>query len=329
MAESKQVVLTPEKAATQYSNTIVKWISEDMADGKLSSVLPPGYNWKTEVNTALLYIFQNVKNINTCTPDSIMSALRDMVLQGLSITKKQVYPIPRDGKLLMQRSYYGTITALHRMFPSYRISANVIYEGDEFEYLYDEIGGFFYIGNVRASIDNIGKQIKLAFGQIYDTEKNQRIASCVMTWPELQEVWKKSSDKSHTVHSQFPQEMAKRSLINRMCKTYVNMDNAKIPPEIIAAYNRSLDAEFDDDQQVRDVTPPETPSERAKLVSGKSKGAAGLSAILASDAAEKEPQKAGENTVKLDENGMIEGTLDLGDDSPEEKPKYDFDGIPF
>lgn len=323
MAESRQIVLTPEKAATQYGNTIVKWISEDMADGKLSSVLSPGYNWKTEVNTALLYIFQNVKNINTCTPDSIMSALRDMVLQGLSITKKQVYPIPRDGKLLMQRSYYGTITALHRIFPSYRISANVIYEGDEFDYLYDEIGGFFYIGNVRASVDNVGKPIKLAFGQIYDTEKNQRITSCVMTWAELQEVWKKSSDKSHTVHNQFPQEMAKRSLINRMCKTYVNMDNAKIPPEVLAAYNRSLDAEFDDDQQVRDVTPPAN-SDRKEASKKKSQGAKALEAMFTEEA-----DKPAETDEKVDGNGMIEGSLDLGNDGSEEKHEYNFDGIPF
>ena len=325
MGENTQLSL--EKTAAQYSLAVIDWIQNDLKGNKISMVAPPGYDWKTEVETALLYIFQNC-NLSGVSPDSIMSGIRDMVLQGLSVTRKQIYPIPKAGKLTMQRSVYGTEAALLRMFPNFRVTANVLYEGDEYHYAYDDVGGYFYVTDVKARIENIGKQIIAAFGQIYDAEKKERVYACVMSWDEIQQMWAKSSDKSHSTHRQFPQEMAKRSLINRMCKHYINAARDQIDPRVMAAYNRSSDAEYEDDRPIRDVTPPENEAERQRLIKGRSQGAKGLEAILQQDSkpaeAPSEPEtppdyeewkyNAGPMPARgaeeaVDANGMVDGSL--------------------
>ena len=71
--------------------------------------------------------------LDTCTQASIANTLMDMVTMGLSMQKKQCYPIAYGGKLQCQVSYHGHKAMAHR-YGAKTINAEVIYEGDVFRY---------------------------------------------------------------------------------------------------------------------------------------------------------------------------------------------------
>jgi len=65
----------------------------------------------------------------------------------------------------------------------------------------------------------------------------------IMTWDEIQAAWRKSRqnpEKEGSTHKEFPQEMAKRTIVNRTCKAYLNSsDDGSL---LFRHINRSDDA---------------------------------------------------------------------------------------
>ena len=277
--DSSRKQLSVNSVVATLSSQTQQWVMASVNDPNKGVSLPKGYNLGNEIETAMFYIAQNTEALQKCPQDSIVSALRDMALQGLSISKKQIYPIVYGNLLQMQRSYFGDITVLKQFFPYFEVTANVLYQGDKYAYRYDEIGNYYYITDVESSLENRDKPIIAAFGTIYDIRTKERIYGCVMTWNEIQKNWAKA--KTHNVQNDFPQEMAKRTLIRRMCKLFINT-SSNLSSEVVGAYNRSTDAEYDDDS-LKNVTPPESEIEKQKLIKGKSQGTAGLSALLQQD----------------------------------------------
>ena len=277
---ANEIAKTSGKDIALISSKTQQWIMASINDPNKGIVAPKGYNIGNEVETAMFYIAQNTDALTKCSEEGIMSALRDMVLQGLSISKKQVYPIVYGTKLQMQRSYFGTIASLKMLFPYYEVTAQVLYQGDKYTYSFDPVGNYFYIENVESSLENRDKPIIAAFGTIYDIRTKERIYGCVMTMKEIKQNWAKA--QSHSVQDAYPQEMAKRTLINRMCKIFIN-STPNLSSEVVAAYNRSTEAEYDD-ENLQNVTPPENEIQRQKLIKGKSKGKAGLRALLDTEA---------------------------------------------
>lgn len=295
MANTQQQTTSLEKKATEYSNAITEWISADMSNPARGLKVPSGYDWQNEVASALLYIAQNVKDRNgtpalqACTRDSIMTSIRDMAIQGLSITRKHVYPIVYGNQLQLMVSYMGKIYALKELDPTKEVGANVLYEGDEYEYCTDEIGNYNYVSNVRSRLENRDKPIIGAYGSIYDITTGRRVYGCVMTIAEIQKSW--SHGKTDKVQKEFPQEMAKRTLINRMIKLYLNT-TPNLNQDFVSAFNRSTENEFEEDN-LQNVTPPENETEKRRMLNSKSTGAAGLKAILEAES-KNSPQNASE-----------------------------------
>ena len=371
MAEkSTEMQVTWEKYAQGLASSTTQWIMGNLDDPKHGIKVPKGYDVGNEIESAMFMIVNNVKNISNvpaiqcCTKDSIMMALRDMALQGLSVAKKQAYFIVYGNQLQLQRSYFGTITALRYMFPRFRITANVIYQGDKYVYCTDPEGDYNYIRDVESSLENRDKPIVAAYGSIYDETTGKRVYGCVMTMQEIQANWNKSRSKDRGTQKEFPQEMAKRTLINRMCKLYIN-SSVGIEADTVAAFNRATENEYDDGN-LQNVTPPETNAERQELLRGRSQGTAGLSALLSDRAtgaqnaseeadgviippvpspsnleAEKRPEKeagkpAASNirpSVRLDEWGNAvpndEPAPDAGMATGGEPSLFDDDRIPF
>ena len=286
MAQTNTQVVTVEKIASQYSSAITEWISADMKNPARGLKVPTGYDWQNEIMSAMLYIAQNVKDRNgapalqACTKDSIMTSIRDMAIQGLSVTRHHVYPIVYGNQLQMMESYFGKIYALKNLNPNLDIGANVLYEGDSYNYCTDEIGNYNYVTNVVSSLENRDKPIIGAYGTIYDITTGKRIYGCVMTMKEIKQSW--SHGKTDKVQKEFPQEMAKRTLINRMIKLYLNT-TPNLNRDFVEAFNRSTENEFEPDENLQNVTPPESEIEKQKMLRSKSKGAAGLSALLRSE----------------------------------------------
>lgn len=74
----------------------------------------------------------------------------------------------------------------------------------------------------------------------------------IMTWAQIQQSWAKSRSKAQTVHKEFPDQMAKRTVINRACKMFFNTSGDS--DHLIEAFNATGDRiEVD----ARDVAPEE------------------------------------------------------------------------
>jgi recombination protein RecT len=90
-----------------------------------------------------------------------------MVVQGLNPDKKQCYFIVYGNKLQMQRSYFGSMAVAKAVNPEIEdIYADVIYEGDEFEYC--KVRGRNVVVKHIQTIENVKKdKIKAAYCSVF------------------------------------------------------------------------------------------------------------------------------------------------------------------
>ncbi|MFC4768708.1 recombinase RecT [Effusibacillus consociatus] len=182
--------------------------------------------------------------LQTCTKDSIANALLDMVVQGLNPMKKQGYFIAYGKQLVFQRSYFGTMAVTKRVTGAKSIDAAVIYEGDEVDY--EILNGRITNLRHKQKFGNIDKDkiigayatIVLSDGEVYYE---------LMTMNEIRKAWSKSQmwgkdqevEKQGSTHDEFRQEMAKKTVINRACKRYLNSsDDSSL---IMRHFNRQDD----------------------------------------------------------------------------------------
>ncbi|WP_093335526.1 recombinase RecT [Salibacterium halotolerans] len=193
---------------------------------------PANYSPENAMKSAWL-VLQNTQDKNrkpaleVCTRDSVANALLDMVVQGLNPNKKQGYFIVYGDQLTFQRSYFGTMAVTQRVTGAKSIDAGVIYQGDEVNY---EIqNGRIKNLTHKQQFNNIDKEkisgayctIEMADGNLY-TE--------LMTIDEIRQSWSQSpmwgkdqtQEKKGSTHDNFKQEMAKKTVINRACKKFMN-----------------------------------------------------------------------------------------------------------
>ncbi|MBJ6360831.1 recombinase RecT [Paenibacillus sp. GCM10012307] len=214
-------------------------------------ILPPNYNASNALKSAFFKL-QEVQDksgkpaLDVCTRESIANALLDMVVQGLSPAKTQCYFIVYGSKLQLNRSYFGTQAVVKRLSNVKDIWANVIYQGDVFDY--EVTGGREHFVKHETKFENRDNEILGAYA-VVQTEDEKVLT--VMTKKEIEASWSQSKT-SQSVHKKFPQEMAKRTVINRAAKAYINTsDDSDL---LIDAINRSTENEYD---ERIDVTPEE------------------------------------------------------------------------
>ena len=136
----------------ELANSVLRRIEELQANGGL--VVPKDYAVTNQMNLAWLRISEMLWEdsnkvqhpvLEVVTKASVANSLLDMVLQGMDIQKKQGYFIPIKNKasgqleLTFWRSYFGD-EKLARAQGMKKVRSVVVYEGDEFEYMYTEDG---------------------------------------------------------------------------------------------------------------------------------------------------------------------------------------------
>lgn len=183
--------------------------------------------------------------IEKVTPDSVAFALQDMAIQGLSVAKKQGYFINYNGKLQFQRSYHGTQAVLRRLTNVKDMWANVIWKGEEFNVEYNERGQLAFKEHKADWQAATGKKEDIigAYCIIERTDGTQYLT--VMTMAEIQTAW--STSKNQSVQNKYPQEMAKRTVINRASKTFLNTsDDSDV---LVDTINRTTENEYENDRE--------------------------------------------------------------------------------
>jgi recombination protein RecT len=193
---------------------------------------PASYSPENAMKSAWL-ILQTVKDRNGkpalegCTKDSVANALLDMVVQGLNPSKKQGYFIVYGNQLTFQRSYFGTMAVTKRVTGAKSIDAAVIYEGDDVDY--EMVNGRITNLTHKQKFGNIDKdKVMGAYATIVMPDGT--VYHELMTIAELRKAWSKAQfwskdqtvEKQGSTHDEFKQEMAKKTVINRACKKFMN-----------------------------------------------------------------------------------------------------------
>lgn len=201
--------------------------------------LPEQYSAKNALSSAF-FTLQRVYGIEKATQESIANALLDMVTQGLSPAKTQCYFIVYGNELQMQRSYFGTVAALKRLTNVSKVKAEVIHEGDVFEIGSNE-DMEMVVTKFEPKFENIDKPIIGAFAMI--KLEDGSVSYTVMTKAEIDKSWQQSRNKNNKVQQNFGQEMAKRTVLNRAAKMFINTsDDSDL---LTGAINNTTESEFE------------------------------------------------------------------------------------
>ena len=138
---------------------VVDRVKEFENTGELT--FPLNYIPQNALKSAWL-ILQETQNmdhkfvLDHCTKDSIANALLSMVVQGLNPDKKQCYFIAYGQKLMLQRSYFGSIVVAKMVNPDIEdVFGEAVYEGDEFEY--SKVRGKTVVTKHNQKIENVSK----------------------------------------------------------------------------------------------------------------------------------------------------------------------------
>lgn len=216
--------------------------------------LPKNYNASNALNAAFLEL-QKVQDRNhrpaleVCTHDSIVKSLLDMTLQGLSPAKDQCYFIVYGNEFQMQRSYFGTVAAVKRLDGVKKVRAEVVHEDDVFAIGANEDMELI----VKQFIPKFENQDKPIIGAFAMIKTDEGTDFTVMTKKEINQSWAQTRQKNNKVQQNFSQEMAKRTVLNRAAKMFINTsDDSDL---LTGAINDTTSNEYDDER--RDVTPVE------------------------------------------------------------------------
>ena len=226
----------------------------DQVNGKISAMqneglaLPASYSHANALKSAFFALTNHSSGnlLEKCSKESIANSLLDMVIQGLSPAKTQCYFVPYGQTLKMTRSYFGTMAVVKRLDGVKNIWSNIIFEGDDFELAIDEHGKEKLIKH-GTSFKNRDNEIIGAYAIIEKEDGEQFLTT--MTKKEIDVSWSKAKTKN--VQKDFPQEMAKRTVINRAAKAFINTsDDSDL---LIESINNTTANEYQDEQERKEV----------------------------------------------------------------------------
>ena len=190
-------------------------------------LLPPDYSVENALKGAEL-ILQDLTTrdgkpvLEVCTRPSVANALLQMVTEGLTVLKKQGAFIAYGNKLTWQREYFGTVALAKRFSRVQKIRANVVYEGDVMKYEVDPSTGIKRLVKHEQEPENIDlNKIKGAYAILIEEDGTPVFE--YMTITQIRKAWMQGAAKgNNTAHQNFTDEMCKKTVINRICKPYIN-----------------------------------------------------------------------------------------------------------
>lgn len=250
---------------TEAENEKRELVAKDFTEGMVMKVrekekfgltFPKDYNYTNEFMSAMLILQDTVDSnkkpvLQSCTRASIENALVEMVTSGLSMQKKQCYPVAYGGKLQCQKSVYGN-TCIARRYGLKDITAEVIYEGDTFEY--EIVNGKKHIVTHKQDFENIDND-KVKGAYAIATMDDGNILTEVMNIKQIKQAWKQGfgyKENGSGTHQKFTDQMAMKTVKNRLLKQINNTygsfyDGNYDSDEDIPTYDERMQADFEYD----------------------------------------------------------------------------------
>jgi recombination protein RecT len=208
------------------TNAVLSHLMDLQSDGKLQ--LPDNYSAGTQLKLAWLKL-QEIENkngqraVDFCTKESIVNALLEMTVQGLSVAKKQGDFIMYGNKLQFQLEYHGVVALARRLGGVVGVpTANVIYDDDEFQYEIDVTTGKKRIVKHIQDFMNIdSNKIKGAYATLQLADGSTYVE--IMNIGQIRQAWMQGATKGQSpAHKNFPDQMCMKTVISRACKLFVS-----------------------------------------------------------------------------------------------------------
>ena len=245
-----QITAQPKGGAVadfiNYKNRLTTSVLNKISDLRKGGIsVPAGYNADNQIYLAFLKLTSMQSKsgkpmLSEVTPQSVANALLNMCIMGLSLEKGQCAFIQYGNEVQFQMQYHGRV-ALAKRYGAGEPQAQVIYEGDDFQYEISPKTGKKVIVKHVQTLANINKdKIVGAWCLIpYADHPEWEPKVEVMTMEEIRQSWLQGATRGQSpAHKNFPGEMCKKTVISRACKLFISTsDDAGV-------YEKRDDAEW-------------------------------------------------------------------------------------
>ena len=234
-----------EKAIT---DVVFNRVQNLQANGAID--FPANYSVGNALKSAFLILKEAVTRdkkpvLQACSQESIANTLLDMVVQGLNPAKQQCYFIPYGNQLTLSRSYLGTIALTKRLKGVKDVVAYPVYKNDKLDIGFDILTGKTKINEFKPALDHKAQDLIGALGIVVG--QNEILYLEYMNMDQIKNAWNQGTMKGNSpAHKNFPDQMAIKTVINRVCKKYVNTadDSDKIA-DLISKSAEEVDNELE------------------------------------------------------------------------------------
>ena len=251
MATKNEVVEQGKKnAELVVNNAFIAGLSMQLQEKtKYGLSFPADYNPTNALMGAYLIMKETTdKNgkciLESCSQASIANSLMDMATLGLNASKKQGYFIAYGGKCQFQKSYFGNIT-LARRNGLKTINAEIIYDGDTFKYHIEN--GMKVIDIHEQDFMNIDNDKILGAYAVAVMDDGRKVVE-VMNINQLKKAWNQRmgglKEDASSTHMKFKDQMAKKTVINRLCKLIGNTSTDGNISEVSDRLDEAADADM-------------------------------------------------------------------------------------
>lgn len=199
-------------------------------------------NWIKESGFALQSLEGN-ELLKNCSSASIMTAIYNVALTGLTLNPKLAYCylVPRGGKAILDISYQGLNYIMTNQLDVKSIHSDVIYQEDVFDYFTDQNGVNIYH---RPDKFNDGGDAIGVYAIAY-----LRSGDCVATVLNNKEIeaiknTSKSANSKFSPWNNFENEMKKKTAIRRLWKMIPKTERIEEAIETINVEDDNFDANW-------------------------------------------------------------------------------------
>lgn len=239
-----------QNAALVVNNAFIDGLSAQLQEKQQYGLsFPIDYNPTNALMGAYLIMKETTDKsgkciLESCSQASIANSLMDMCTLGLNASKKQGYFIAYGGKCQFQKSYFGNIT-LARRNGLKKINAEIIYEGDTFKYHIEK--GRKVIDVHEQDFMNIDNDKLIgAYAVAIMDDGSEEVE--IMNINQLKKAWNQRTgglkEDASSTHMKFKDQMAKKTVINRLCKIIGNTSTDGNISEISDRLDEVADSDF-------------------------------------------------------------------------------------
>lgn len=302
----KEETKAPAVIEKNIADLVLERINAFQEAGQLR--LPQDYHAGNALKASFLILREtkdrnNKPVLESCTKESIAYALQKMIILGLSPIKKQCDFIAYGDQLQCSPEYSAN-EMLAKRYGMKEIHKKEVYQDDDFEDGVDESGRTIIIKHKPCSLDKRKKENIIGVYATVTMDDGTSYSE-VMTMEQVRDAWNQGATKGQSpAHKNFPAEMAKKSVSNRITKGIIRSsddaslfleDDRETPANAVANLNTAKQQSAN----VEVIAFEETPAVETKAEEKSQKFSAEEIAEIEREEAELANKNSGQVTAKF------------------------------